>query len=53
MELKASYRFVSDALLQVLFSNLSPWKVVHFVLVETAFTKYGVSSNKHSLLGTY
>ena len=53
MELKASDRFVRDALLRVSFSNLGSWKVVHFVLVETAFTKYGVSSNKHPLLGTY
>ena len=48
MELQASGRFISDAFLRVLFSNLSSSKVVHFVLVETTFTKYCISSNKCS-----
>ena len=46
IELKASCRFVSDAFLQVSFSNLSLSKIVHFALVETTFTKYWISSNK-------
>ena len=46
MELKDSCRFISDAFLRVLFSNLSSLKVVHFVLVEKTFTKYCISSNK-------
>ena len=38
-------RFISDAFLRVLFSYLNSSKVVHFVLVETTFTKYCISSN--------
>ena len=46
MALKASGRFISDAFLRVSFWNLSSSKVAHFVLVETTFTMYCISSNK-------
>ena len=46
MELKASHRFISDAFLRVSLWNQSSSKVAHFFLVETAFTKYCISSNK-------
>ena len=46
MELKASHRFISDAFLRVSLWNQSSSKVAHFFLVETAFTKYRISSNK-------
>ena len=48
MELKASGRFISDAFLRVSLSNLSSSKVLHFVLAETSFTKYCISSNRRS-----
>ena len=46
MKLKASGKFISDASLQVPFSNLSSSKLVHFVLAETTFTKYCIFYNK-------
>ena len=48
IELKASGRFIRDAFLRVLFSNLSSSKVVHFVLAETNISKYCISSNKRA-----
>ena len=46
MELKASGRFISDTFLRVTLSNLSSSNVVHFVLAETRFSKYCISSDK-------
>ena len=51
MSLDGKGRFISDAFLRVLFSNLILSKVVHFVLTEKTFNKYCMFSNKH--LGTY
>ena len=48
MEFKTSGRFIRDAFLRELFSNLSSSRVMHFVLSETNFTEYFISSNRYA-----